>query len=682
MRGTTKIAVVIPTLNEADAIGRVIAEVPSWVDDIVVADNGSTDSTADVARLHGARVVTARRRGYGSACLAGIAALDHPDVVVFLDGDYSDHPEEMGAVVDPIVQNEADLVIGSRILGACERKALTHQARFGNRLACWLMDRIWGVRFTDLGPFRAIRTSCLKQLGMSDPDFGWTVEMQVKAARQGLRTCEVPVSYRRRIGESKISGTIRGSMAAGFRILATIFQAAFDGQMSASHSSHGERLVIFTRYPAPGKVKTRLVAELGAQAAAQLHANMTRYTLATARTLASLRDAGTEVRFTGGTAAQMRSEFGAGWRYVPQGSGDLGVRLARACQDAFHDGSGSVIIIGTDCPDLSAQLIQVVFDRLCDHDVVLGPATDGGYYLVGVREPSPWLFAEMPWGTSTLFSATCKAAAERGKTVAVLPVLDDVDRPEDLPIWHTTRRGGRNPRAVTKVSVVIPTLNEVSSLESVIVPLRGVPGVEVIVADGGSCDGTPEKAAALGAQVISSRPGRARQMNAGAASASGDVLLFLHADTRVAAKDVTHITRILNRSDAVGGAFGAVIESCRADLRLVSFGMNVRSRVLRMPYGDQGLFVRSDAFHRLGGLRPLPFLEDVEFVRRLRRAGRLVILPGPIRVSGRHWKTHGAWRTALVNSLVVFLSGCGIPAGWLHRLYHRLLPRYVRRSGA
>ncbi|MEO0671860.1 MAG: glycosyltransferase family 2 protein [Pseudomonadota bacterium] len=226
MRSGARIVCIIPALNEERAIGRVIADIPEWVDQVVVADNGSTDRTAEVAQAHGADVVLQPERGYGAACLAGIDAVDPSDVIVFLDGDYSDRPAEMLRLVDPIVRDSADMVVGSRVLGNRERGALTLPQVFGNWLATRLIRTFWGVRYTDLGPFRAIRTTSLRSLEMADRNFGWTVEMQIKAAMQNLRTCEVPVSYARRIGVSKISGTIRGSVMAGIVILSTIGRAA------------------------------------------------------------------------------------------------------------------------------------------------------------------------------------------------------------------------------------------------------------------------------------------------------------------------------------------------------------------------------------------------------------------------------------------------------------------------
>jgi glycosyltransferase involved in cell wall biosynthesis len=226
------IGVVIPALDEEGAIAHVIADIPDWVDEIIVADNGSCDRTVEIAEHAGALVVHESERGYGAACQAGIRALKVADIVVFLDGDYSDHPGEMTALVDPIVERRADFVVGSRVAGDAARDALTPQQRFGNWLACRLMQRLWGVAYTDLGPFRAIRHDVLTGLKMTDRKYGWTVEMQIKAAKAGLKYLEVPVSSRPRIGTSKISGTLRGSLKAGISILGLIARSAVSSKKS------------------------------------------------------------------------------------------------------------------------------------------------------------------------------------------------------------------------------------------------------------------------------------------------------------------------------------------------------------------------------------------------------------------------------------------------------------------
>ncbi len=225
-----KAALIIPALNEEDSIPRVLAEVPAGLfGQVLVVDNGSNDRTAALAAAQGAQVLHEPRRGYGSACLRGIAHLDPAtEVVVFLDADGSDAPAEAGRLIEPIAAGRADFVVGSRELGQREEGALTPHQRSGNRLAVWLIRLLYGFRYTDLGPFRAIRFSSLGQLGMADHNYGWTIEMQMKALQKGLRVIEAPVTCRRRFGgTSKVSGTVAGSLAAGFKILWTIARLGF-----------------------------------------------------------------------------------------------------------------------------------------------------------------------------------------------------------------------------------------------------------------------------------------------------------------------------------------------------------------------------------------------------------------------------------------------------------------------
>lgn len=225
-----KIDVIIPAFNEEAAIGKVLRAIPkSLVREVIVCNNNSSDRTAEVAAANGATVLLAQEKGYGNACLKGIEYLkqkpEQPDVVVFMDGDYSDVPEEMEDLVAPIFSDNMDMVIGSRALGNLEKGAMTFPQRFGNWLATTLIRQIYNYHFTDLGPFRAIRFSSLVAMDMQDKTFGWTVEMQVKAAKMKMKTTEIAVDYRRRAGgQSKVSGTIRGTFLAGYKILWTIFK--------------------------------------------------------------------------------------------------------------------------------------------------------------------------------------------------------------------------------------------------------------------------------------------------------------------------------------------------------------------------------------------------------------------------------------------------------------------------
>lgn len=228
----SRTVVLIPVLNEEDSIGLVLAALPT-VMEVIVCDNGSTDRSADIAKQNQATVLLEKKRGYGAACLRGLRYLEEkspneqPEIVIFMDGDFSDHPEEIVSLVNEIQNRNFEFVVGSRMIGNREKGAMLFQAIFGNWLACFLMRLFWGANYTDLGPFRAIRYAALCQLGMQDANFGWTIEMQIKATEKKLRVTEIPVSYRCRIGQSKISGTIVGSIRAGFKILYTIFRFRF-----------------------------------------------------------------------------------------------------------------------------------------------------------------------------------------------------------------------------------------------------------------------------------------------------------------------------------------------------------------------------------------------------------------------------------------------------------------------
>jgi len=224
-----QIVVIIPAFNEEESLPYVLADIPDFVDEVIVANNGSTDKTIEVAKKAGATVVNEEEKGYGAACLKAMEKIKDEkfDIVVFLDGDYSDYPEEMNLVVEPIVKDNYDLVIGSRMIGKKEKKAMLPQAVFGNWLSSFLIQFFWEYKYTDLGPFRAIKYSSLVKLNMQDRNFGWTVEMQIKAAKQKLKTKEVPVSYRKRIGQSKVTGTFKGTIKASAKILWLIFVSLF-----------------------------------------------------------------------------------------------------------------------------------------------------------------------------------------------------------------------------------------------------------------------------------------------------------------------------------------------------------------------------------------------------------------------------------------------------------------------
>ena len=628
MREGRRISVIIPALNEAASIASVIADIPDFVDEVIVADNGSTDGTQKVAAARGARVVTAARRGYGSACLRGIEALTQPDIVVFLDGDYSDYPEQMDRLVDPIIRGDADLVIGSRVLGRRERDALVPQARLGNALACLLIRRIWGVRYTDLGPFRAIRYQTLDRMAMRDPNYGWTVEMQLKAAILGVRYVEAPVDYRKRIGGSKISGTIRGVLGAGFKILGLIgLEAIRKATGRGIPPRHEDHVIVFTRFPVEGTVKTRLIPAMGAAGAAELHRSMTEHVVAAAQ---AVQNVYVTVAFSGGGLAEMGRWLGDDQRFVEQAPGDLGARLAHAFEQAFEaDRAERVVIIGSDCPEVTAGILTAALEALHEADVVLGPATDGGYYLIGLRREAleravPHLFHGVDWGTGTVFDQTLSRLLPHSLSSRVLAPLDDVDRPEDIEVW--SRAQGYGSRAA--ISVIIPALNEASGIAKTIEHANAA-DAEIIVVDGGSTDATVEIAERCGARVYTTRAGRARQMNFGAAKAAGDVLLFLHADTHLPVGYSAQVQATLVKPGVVAGAFELRLDDDGATYRFLAAAATWRARTFSTPYGDQGLFLRKETFREMGGFRELPIMEDFDFVRQLRRRGRIDIARSP-----------------------------------------------------
>jgi glycosyltransferase involved in cell wall biosynthesis len=228
MRDRVRVSVIIPTHNEAQAIGRVLADLPGdLVTEVIVVDSNSTDGTPDLARKMGARVIEERRRGYGRACLTGIANTESPDVIVFLDGDYSDRPSELPILLAPIIEGRADITLGSRFGGKSNPGALPWHQAFGNRLAAGLIRNLYGVKVNDLGPFRAGRAEVLRALALEEDTYGWAVEMIVKGAIAGFRIVEVPVSYYPRIGKSKISGTVKGTVGAAWFILSRIVRYSF-----------------------------------------------------------------------------------------------------------------------------------------------------------------------------------------------------------------------------------------------------------------------------------------------------------------------------------------------------------------------------------------------------------------------------------------------------------------------
>lgn len=419
-----------------------------------------------------------------------------------------------------------------------------------------------------------------------------------------------------------------------------------------------QRLILFTRYPNAGRTKTRLIPALGAEGAAALQRRLTLRTLRTAEAASQAHGWHLEIQFSDADATALRHWLGDRFSFCPQVSGDLGQRMLAAFAKSAGEGFQATVLIGADCPDLTADILAEAFRRLDRVPVTFGPARDGGYYLVGLREPLVALFTGLGWGTNTVLADSLRISAEAGLKASLLPVLGDLDRPEDLDRWRQIEQAeAREPR---RVSVIIPALNEASQILAAIRSARAAGPWEVLVVDGGSQDGTQQRAREAGAKVLISGKGRARQMNAGASKAEGNIFLFLHADTLLPANYIAEVIKALGESSVAAGAFQFALAGAFAGRRLIERTTNLRARWAQTPYGDQALFLGRALFDQLGGFAALPILEDYELVRRLRRLGRIVILGLPALTSGRRWQELGPLRTTLLNQWMIL----GYRLGW------------------
>ncbi|GAB5405758.1 MAG: hypothetical protein Aurels2KO_39890 [Aureliella sp.] len=365
-----------------------------------------------------------------------------------------------------------------------------------------------------------------------------------------------------------------------------------------------------------------------------------------------------------------------------------------AFEAGFDSGAEHIVALGTDCATLYVDLIRSAFERLCKHASVLAPATDGGYVLIGLSSqlvsPSARttnsisaFFDEIDWGTDRVLKQSVERVTGKGVSIALLPQQRDVDHPEDLPAWYATCDGATQPRPT--LSIIIPSLNTESQLDECIASVRAQESslgsgdtsahsntdVEILVVGAGDAQHSALTAAKLGCQFIQSPPGRAAQMNLGAQAARGEVLLFLHADTRLPTSFRKDVQSALETPGCVGGAFKLAIDSSSTAIRVVERLVQLRGRLFRMPYGDQALFVRRDVFNQLGGFPQLPIMEDYEFVRRLRRRGHIALCNSHALTSDRRWQKLGVVRTTVVNQLMICGYHLGISPQRLAKLYRR-----------
>lgn len=451
MRGSTRVGVLIPACDSSDHVGAVVAALPDWVDDIVVVGVSLLPPRLAAADVERVRVVSADDGELGAACLSGVARLRPCDIVVMLDPARTTPGDELERLIDPIVASEAELTLGtyappeqpaeraraaSSAAGAAG--AATGKPALKNpieiRFACWLMRMAWGVSFTDVTLPRAIRRDVLTRLETSERGERWLLELQIKAAQRHVRTLEVPLAGRRRMRRS--SGGMAG--AAGMILRAALGRRDWrDSRLRVTRP----RVILWTHYPAPGRVKPHLIPQLGVERSTALHDALTLQTLSTIAPAIGRGRSELEVRFDGGDAALVSAWLGNGKRILPQGDGDFGQRLARSATEAFAEGCDAVVFIGGDCPQLSAAHISLALDRLQTADVVLGPTTSGGLYLVALRAAHERLFDGLTsTADATVVSVLARAAAG-GLRVHCIETLATIDRPQDLELSPLSHNG-------------------------------------------------------------------------------------------------------------------------------------------------------------------------------------------------------------------------------------------------
>ena len=427
-----------------------------------------------------------------------------------------------------------------------------------------------------------------------------------------------------------------------------------------------DRIIIFCRYPVPGRSKTRLIPALGPVGAADLHRRLTEKTLTTVKAIAWRHHTEVEIRFEGGSESMMKQWLGPDTILLRQEPGGLGQRMQAAFQNAFQSGCRKVVLLGTDIPELKADHLEDALNALMDQDLVLGPSTDGGYWLMGLRRPAN-VFHGIKWGTEEVLDQTISLAKEQGLSVHLIDPLTDLDTEEDLRGWRHDKQG-----LTPYLSVIIPTLNEAANIEAAIHSAKD-DDAEVIVVDGGSTDDTVARALNTGVRVELCQKGRAVQQNRGTTVARGSVLLFLHADTRLPGGFVSHIFEALMEPCTLAGAFRFKSDLRHPGMKLIEFLINFRARFLGLPYGDQCLFIRRKVFESLGGFPEVPIAEDLFLVRRISKLGRIRIAPTHVLTSARRWRTLGLFRTTLINQIIVVGIYLGVSPHTLASFYRAKL---------
>ncbi len=422
------------------------------------------------------------------------------------------------------------------------------------------------------------------------------------------------------------------------------------GPATVIRSAMRKRVILLLTFPVPGAVKTRLGPALGERGACALYRRLVAHTLRVTQAFAAESGAALEARVTGEPdEAAARAWLGEGVAIRGQGDGDLGARLERAVQAALAEGAETVAVVGADCPALTTGHMAAAFAQLAAHDIVVGPAINGGFYLIGVRRALPALFRGIRWDEREVLAQMLAAARTNSATVARLPALHTLEVPADLPAWARTpaaRAAGRGG-----VSVVIPVPGEAPRLEAALAAVRAGRPHEIIVV-GGTDSRVAEIAWRHEATVVPApRAGGVGHLNRGAASTSGEFLLFLPAGSLPPPDCAAQVRAILARPGVAAGAFALAIEGEFRGRRWIERSVNRRAR-RQLPCGDQGIFLRRDTFDRIGGFSEAVNVEDYAFLRRLRRHGVIALAPAAAAADARRWRGLGALRTTVMNRLV------------------------------
>lgn len=416
--------------------------------------------------------------------------------------------------------------------------------------------------------------------------------------------------------------------------------------MSFSAKNHKNLIIIFTRYPVPGKTKTRLITQLGPAGAANLQRVMTSFVVSQVKKT----NLPFKIKYTGGTKREMQEWLGEDIVYSKQGKGDLGEKIKQAFAEGFKEGFTNIVLIGSDCPNLRAKLLKKAFKLLAKYNCVIGPAKDGGYYLLGLNQLIPELFENIDWGTGKVLKQTLAKV----KNYKLLQTLSDVDKFEDIP---------------KKISVIIPTLNEEKNIACLLNQLKDGFNVEPVIVDGGSKDNTLSIVRQMECKVVVSPSGRAKQMNKGAAIASGDILFFAHADSILPDNWDICIRETIEKKQPLLGFFKFKIAENIKGKALIEFGTNIRANLLKKPYGDQGFFLKRDDFFKLGCFPEVPILEDLLFVKKAKSRGKIACADEYLLTSGRRWKKYGVWKTTYLNQCVLLAAFLGYDLKQIRKAY-------------